>query len=343
MDDNPSAEARFSRTVLKGYAALMAGGALYIMWPFTELRAGHLAVSVLMTCCAITLLLRHRMALLLYIAIVGVFAAFQLYSLATLGMTTRRMLSLIGSAAALYGYRILHDDLRTSNKTSGEPTSKQLARFHRCETILERLAVPTYAIPLCVLDDDDAFVRKSGEVRVRILILWVLSQLGEGIMPKAEALEILRECWTFVSPAEQKFSQAHQVLEDENRQAVWGLEAVWTLMWANGWLADLPLPSKMCDVEELVNQLNARLRTETGLIRDKSEILDALQQTMLIHWALRDAHLNQRAVPLDLNWKSEDKWAPATLSPAMGVVEQRHKALKWLVSGEDWDFVDTST
>jgi hypothetical protein len=107
----------------------------------------------------------------------------------------------------------------------------------------------------------------------------------------------------------------------------------------------------MCDVRQLVEFMRplegdprfiARAR-----LRSASEILDAQDLIMRIHWAIRDASLHQGGmIPEDLDWSQEADWIPVTASPAVGVVEQRHYTLNWLVNfldPADWDHVDTPT
>jgi hypothetical protein len=81
-------------------------------------------------------------------------------------------------------------------------------------------------------------------------------------------------------------------------------------------------------------------------LRTPGEILDAQDLTMRIHWAIRDAWLNKRPVPANLDWSSPAERLPAEECAAVGVVEQRHHTLNWLAcfGGEDdWDRVDTPT
>jgi hypothetical protein len=68
---------------------------------------------------------------------------------------------------------------------------------------------------------------------------------------------------------------------------------------------------------------------------------------MRIHWGVRDAYLHQDGIlPVGLDWSQDDDWIPSTLSAEVGVVEQRHHTLNWLVNFLDpknWDKVDTPT
>jgi hypothetical protein len=68
---------------------------------------------------------------------------------------------------------------------------------------------------------------------------------------------------------------------------------------------------------------------------------------MRIHWTIRYAYLHQNAmIPEDLDWPQDSEIVPVVMSAAVGVVEQRHYTLNWLVkffNPENWDKVDTPT
>jgi hypothetical protein len=63
-------------------------------------------------------------------------------------------------------------------------------------------------------------------------------------------------------------------------------------------------------------------------VRSRDEILDEMDLIYRLDWACVDARLNDLAAPTGVQ---------------AGVVMERHKTLKWLISGENWDEVDLST
>jgi hypothetical protein len=122
-------------------------------------------------------------------------------------------------------------------------------------------------------------------------------------------------------------------------------------MWALGYIKDLSWPSAMCDVARLVILVSPpqdqAAFIASARLRRTSEILDAQDLIMRIHWAIRDAYLHQGGmIPEDLHWSKQSEYIPVGLSAAAGVVEQRHYTLNWLVNfldTEDWDHVETPT
>src|SRR5262249_51393009 len=138
---------------------------------------------------------------------------------------------------------------------------------------------------------------------------------------------------------------------EECRRLTWRLESIWVLLWALGHVDELDWPSGMCDVPRLVKLVNPHecdpAFITTARLRPISELLDAQDLIMRIHWAIRDAFLHRGGqIPTDLDWSVHRDWVSVTMSPAVGVVEQRHHTLNWLVNfldPEDWDHVDTPT
>jgi hypothetical protein len=122
--------------------------------------------------------------------------------------------------------------------------------------------------------------------------------------------------------------------EAELPRFTWRYEALAALLWALGRLDSLPFPDTICDVPLVAkNVLGTKPETwlATARLRPGAEILDILDVTYRLHWAVRQAvHIDHTAIP-------------AGLDP--GVVAERHHALNWLVSlgDADWDEVDTPT
>jgi hypothetical protein len=122
-------------------------------------------------------------------------------------------------------------------------------------------------------------------------------------------------------------------------------------MWALGYIEGLDWPAGMCDVPRLAKLISPHEFDphfiSSASLRPVAEILDAQDLTMRIHWAIRDAYLREGGmVPGNLDWSEEGDFVPVTYCAAVGVVEQRHYVLNWLVNflnPADWDHVDTPT
>jgi Domain of unknown function (DUF4272) len=234
-----------------------------------------------------------------------------------------------------------------------EHASQRMAlRAARSFDALRQRAVPVYWGPLFVADDDAARLQPATEVARRVLVLWAVELRAEGV-PQAETLGLIEQLdlWSSVSPCEKAFLQNENPSPEECQRLIWRLESIWILLWALGYIEELDWPSGMCDVAKLVGLVGPHeddvAFVTAARLRPTSEILDAQDLTLRIHWAIRDALLHQGGmIPDELNWSEQSAYVPVTLSPAAGVVEQRHYALNWLVNyldPEDWDHVDTPT
>lgn len=229
---------------------------------------------------------------------------------------------------------------------------RQRQRAQRSFEQLKKRNVPAYSGPLFVADDDEVSMQSAQDVARRTLVLWAVELRAEG-MPQEEALKIIErlDLWDSVSPEEKRFLQDDDPDPAESEQLVWRLESIWVLLWALGYIEELEWPSGMCDVPKLVEILEPHEASvdfiHKAKLRSSAELLDAQDLIMRIHWAIRDAHLNQGGmIPEDLDWSHDEEHVHVTMSAAVGVVEQRHHTLNWLVkflAPRDWDHVDTPT
>lgn len=226
------------------------------------------------------------------------------------------------------------------------PTERQMARRQRSLEILAQRQVPTYDGELYVDDDDAVIPRLAQEAARRALALLATALRAEGL-PLAQARAIVRQedDW---SPSEQAF--IHRAVTDPaTRQGlIWRYEAVWTLLWALGWVRELEWPAEAADMPrlmELFQQLMADPDfVDRAVLRPKSELLDAQDLILRIHWALRDSYLRQVPLPIDLDWNSGGDLVPVAAHPGVAVTEQRHLAINWLMGfSAEWDDVATPT
>jgi Domain of unknown function (DUF4272) len=237
-----------------------------------------------------------------------------------------------------------------STKTWKYANERQRARALRSFAELEKRSVPVYAGPLFV--DDEVKIQPAEEVARRTMVLWAVELRAEGV-PHGETLGIIEQLdiWKSVSPREKKFLENQHPDPGECQQFIWRLESLWVLMWALGYIDRLDWPSDQCDVPKLAGILGLHETDKefitSARLRPVSEILDAQDLIMRIHWAIRDAYLHQDGmIPVGLNWSQDDDWVPVTLSEEVSIVEERHYTLNWLVKyvkPDNWDNVDTPT
>lgn len=239
-----------------------------------------------------------------------------------------------------------------SPETWEAANEEQQQRAARSFEQLKRRHVPVYNGPLFVGDTQGVKVQSPQDVAKRTLVLWAVELRAEGV-PQQEALALIErlDLWESVSPEEKRFLEDVSPDPEQSRSLVWRLESIWVLLWALGYVEELSWPSGMCDVPKLVeimepHEADREFITQATL-RSESEILDAQDLIMRIHWAIRDSYLHRGGmVPADLDWTSDSEMVAVGQCAAVGVVEQRHYVLNWLVNfldPEDWDHVDTPT
>jgi hypothetical protein len=239
-----------------------------------------------------------------------------------------------------------------STATWEDASQRQRERAQRSFEQLGQRKAPVYGGPLLVDDDDEVTLQTAQDVARRTLVLWAVELRAEGI-PQEEALGLIEQLdlWESVSPEEKQFLEDKDPDPEQCQELVWRLESIWVLLWALGYIDELDWPQGMCDVPKIVEILKDSEADPEFIakarLRSKAEILDAQDLTMRIQWAIRDAHLNHDGlIPPGLDWNSTAEREHVTESPSVGVVEQRHHTLNWLVkflNPVDWDNVDTPT
>ena len=239
-----------------------------------------------------------------------------------------------------------------SPETWEHANPRQAQRAARSFAALRQREVPVFSGPLFVEDDEEAHLQPASEVARRTLVLWAVALRAEG-MPQRETLELIRQCdlESSVSPSEKAFLHREPPDPEECARLGWRLESIWALLWTLGIVEELSWPGGMCNVAKLVQLMRPQEKEAAFItnarLRPTSEILDAQDLIMRIHWAIRDAYLNHGGmIPEDLDWSGHSPSVPLASSEAVGVVEQRHWTLNWLtrfMDPQDWDHVDTPT
>jgi Domain of unknown function (DUF4272) len=180
-------------------------------------------------------------------------------------------------------------------------------------------------------------LRDPRDVALRALALFACAVRAEGLAHEAPlAVETIRArtplAFTALSPQERAFIDECEPTQQEVANHLWRYEALAQLAWALNLSDALPFPHAICDVPTLAKVMLAHPGDELvagARLRPVSELLDTLDLTFRLHWAVTEARVNH---------------GPDTGAHA-GVVLERHVALNWLTRFEDaeWDEVDTPT
>lgn len=111
------------------------------------------------------------------------------------------------------------------------------------------------------------------------------------------------------------------------------VEGIWALAWAMSMVDELDF-SKDCDDDFVAMLPNLKIAEPSTRFRRKlrarppKEVIGACDLAYCLHWAVRESELS-------------GKWRAGNLKPY--VVIERRRALEWLLSTEDWDYVRMDT
>jgi hypothetical protein len=208
-------------------------------------------------------------------------------------------------------------------------------RKNRTEEFLQRLKIPINANLPMIEEESETRIRDSKNIARRILILTYLNVFAEG-GDKKEIIDFLvsENLWEHVSPNEQSLFNSDHLNPEDKINISWRSEAIWFLLWAIQKVEPLDLPVEQCEIPDILSLLPDFFGStgefiNQAVVRNKQEILDQSDLIYRLHWATRDAKLNNKPNPADLH---------------NSIVVERHYAVNWLTYyANDWDDVTTDT
>ncbi|MEM7235689.1 MAG: DUF4272 domain-containing protein [Planctomycetota bacterium] len=141
------------------------------------------------------------------------------------------------------------------------------------------------------------------------------------------------ELWSALSPLEQAFVQDDCPGKGDLIDFSWRAESLHVFLWCLGLAEELPPPGEPCRADELWSRLppigfDAREFVRRASLRPGVEILAELEITFHERWHSKNAALKGLTLPVDMH---------------PGILFERHYALNWLTSEQDWDDVTTDT
>ena len=220
-------------------------------------------------------------------------------------------------------------------KSKNSDPKTALKRKKETEKFLKSINVPFIEHLPMIEDESEARIRKPNEIAERILILTYLNYISEEPDSRIKVIDFLKsnELWEKVSPDEKLLFENEELNEQENINISWRSEAIWVLLWTINKVKKIELPVEQVEISEIVSKLPKFMSdpTEfisTATIRPTSDILDFSDLIYRIHWATRNAELN--------NEKSME------FHPS--IVVERHYAINWVTYyEEEWDEITTDT
>ena len=215
-----------------------------------------------------------------------------------------------------------------------QTSSEQTQRKERSEAILRRENVPFISHLPVIESSSEATIQRENDVEMRALCLVVVAVKGEGLEQEiVESLVAEYDLEEYLTPKEIAFINNPEPTQHEKIQFVWRYESAWVMFWALGFIESLPRPEQIADVPKLISivqEHSTESFQQAAKLRTSDEILDHADLIYRYHWAVRDARINGKETPADLDGS---------------VVYERHYSLNWLIGymGQDWDDISTDT
>lgn len=140
--------------------------------------------------------------------------------------------------------------------------------------------------------------------------------------------------WDDTSPKERSFLQSKKPTNKQLINASWRVEALYLLLWALRLIPSLDVgqtPSEQFRLTELLPFMGPTSEfINNSELRGEGEIYELNEKIYEAHWAVRDARINSKSSPKDID---------------PGVIMERHYGINWLMGycGQSWDNVTTDT
>ena len=228
--------------------------------------------------------------------------------------------------------KALQGKVRT-NLDSPQPTPSQLARNAKNIAAIKELGLP-FTDNLPVVEDESSIKPRSPEeIAERTLALAISAVKGEANDQQlVDELIVRYSAKQLFTPAELAFITNHSPTKQQLTDFAWQYECVHVLLWSLGHIEKLQPPNQICDVPGDISTIRALGReklSSTAHPRPLSEILDQADYYYRLHWAVIELRLNGRS----------------SGSANEEIIDERHKALNWLIRymGQNWDDISTDT
>jgi hypothetical protein len=228
----------------------------------------------------------------------------------------------------------IFDIFKKPNNGSNPKTAE--LRKKQTEKYLKSLNIPFIDHLPLIEEESEVKIRTAQEIAERILVLVYLAYVSEVVDERENVIDFLKtnSLWDKVSPDEKELFQKKELTDQETANISWRSEGVWLLLWTINKVEKLDLPTEQVEIPEIVSRLPKFLTDPTEFIknanvRQTTEILDASDLIYRLHWATRNADLNNQPMPANLD---------------LSIIMERHYAINWVTFyADEWDEISTDT
>ena len=190
---------------------------------------------------------------------------------------------------------------------------------------------------LPILETESEFkIRSAQDAAKRIICLVFVTDFASGDADESY-MEYIKthSLQSWFTPEEWNFINTQAPDQQLKINMSWRIEAAYFLLWALGRIKSLPFPTEMANPGDVYSCLppfdkSPHEYVNNATIIPKEDILDKADLIYRMHWATRQAYIEQQEAPSDLEG---------------GVVSEWHHAVNWLayIADENWDDVSTNT
>jgi Domain of unknown function (DUF4272) len=228
----------------------------------------------------------------------------------------------------------IFDIFKKPNNGSSPKTAEQ--RKKQTEKHLKSLNIPFIEHLPLIEEESEVKIRTAQEIAERILVLVYLAYVSEVPDERENVIDFLKtnSLWDKVSPDEKELFQKEELTDQETTNISWRSEGVWLLLWTINKVDKLELATEQIEIPEIVSRLPKFLTNpsefiKTAIVRQTTEILDVSDLIYRLHWATRNADLNNQPMPANLN---------------LSIIIERHYAINWVTFyADEWDEISTDT
>ena len=228
----------------------------------------------------------------------------------------------------------IFDIFKKPNNGSNPKTAEQ--RKKQTEKYLKSLNIPFIEHLPLIEEESEVKIRTAQEIAERILVLVYLAYVSEVVDERENVIDFLKtnSLWDKVSPDEKELFQKEELTDQETANISWRSEGVWLLLWTINKVDKLELPTEQVEIPKIVSRLPEFLTDPTEFIKNANvrptiEILDQSDLIYRLHWATRNADLNNQPMPANLD---------------LSIIMERHYAINWVTFyADEWDEISTDT
>lgn len=228
----------------------------------------------------------------------------------------------------------IFDIFKKPNNGSNPKTAEQ--RKKQTEKYLKSLNIPFIDHLPLIEEESEVKIRTAQEIAERILVLVYLAYFSEVPEERENVIDFLKtnSLWDIVSPDEKGLFQKEELTDQETANISWRSEGIWLLLWTINKVDKLELPTEQVEISEIISRL-PKFQTDpsefikTSIVRPTTEILDQSDLIYRLHWATRNADLNNQPMPANLD---------------LSIIMERHYAINWVTFyADEWDEISTDT